>query len=77
MRRAVHDLGSPLSAIRVLLQVVRLTEDEPERKAELLDMMESQVDEMAVGLEALVQYLSPLEGCDPVRAGSAATHGED
>ena len=65
LRRIVHDLGSPLSAIRVLVEVLRLTEDDLQKKAELLDMMESQVAEMAIGLEALVQYLTPLEGGGP------------
>ena len=58
LRMAVHDLGSPLSAIRVLVEVLRLTDDDAARKIELLDMMESQVEEMAVGLEALRKYLT-------------------
>lgn len=59
LRLAVHDLGSPLSAIRVLLEVLRLTGDDAERKVELLNMMESQVEELAVGLEGMKKYITP------------------
>ena len=59
LRLAVHDLGSPLSAIRVLIEVLRLTGDDAARKVELLNMMESQVDELAVGVEALTKYFTP------------------
>ena len=59
LRLAVHDLGSPLSAIRVLVEVLRLSGDDAARKIELLDMMESQVEEMAVGIEALRKFITP------------------
>lgn len=59
LRLAVHDLGSPLSAIRVLVEVLRLTGEDAQRKVELLDMMESQVDELVVGLKGLTKYYTP------------------
>lgn len=77
LRLAVHDLGSPLSAFRVLVEVLRLTDGDAERKTELLNMMESQVDELAVGLEALMKYLTPVEGGGSVRVESAAIRLED
>ena len=77
LRLAVHDLGSPLSAFRVLVEVLRLTDGDAERKTELLNMMESQVDELAVGLEALMKYLTPVEGGGAVRVESAAIRLED
>ena len=61
LRQAVHVLGSPLAAIRLLVEVLRLTDDDAERKVELLEMMESQVDELAVGLEDLMRYVTPDE----------------
>ncbi len=77
LRQAVHVLGSPLAAIRVLVEVLRLTDDDAERKVELLEMMESQVDELAVGLSALTKYFTHVEDGGAVRAGSAATRLED
>lgn len=51
--QAVHDLRTPLSSLRVTLEVLRMTPSDPEAHAKLIGMMGRQVDLIADLLETL------------------------
>jgi len=58
---ALHDMGSPLSAMRVLLELLRLTGGKAESRVELIAMLDNQVTELAERVEALLKQLGPGE----------------
>jgi len=62
--RAVHDMRTPLSAMKTTLEVMRLTQGDPEKSAKLISMMERQATELAELMERLAKdpdsYRAPL-----------------
>ena len=61
LRRSLHDMGSPLSAMRVLLELLRLTGSCPGKRNELVGMLDLQVTDLAERLEGLLKELGPVD----------------
>jgi hypothetical protein len=57
LTKAVHDMRSPLSSMRVALEVMSVTGGDPERRVKLVEILNSNVDELAHQLEALMDAL--------------------
>ncbi len=50
---AVHDMRTPLSSLRVTLELLRMTSADPERQLKILEKVGSQIDTLAGLLETL------------------------
>ncbi len=50
---AVHDLGTPLSAMRTSLEILRLAGSDPETAAKMIGLLEAQIDAVATQIVAL------------------------
>ncbi len=61
LNRSLHEMGSPLSAMRVLLELMRVTGSCRNDREKLTGMLDSQVTEMAERLEALVKEFAPTD----------------
>lgn len=55
LTQALHDMGSPLSTLRVLLELLRLTGGSPQTREELIEMLNCQVTDLAERLGALMK----------------------
>lgn len=66
LANAVHDMRTPLSAMRVTLEVLRITTSDTEGSSKLVGMLDNQVNELAEMLEILVKnpgaYAAPSPG---------------
>jgi len=52
--KAVHDMKTPLSSMRVTLEILRMTSADAEAHGKLIVMLEKQVNELAEQLDTLV-----------------------
>jgi hypothetical protein len=62
LTRSIHDMRTPLSSMRVALEVMRVTGDDAEARRKLLGILNSNVDELAEMLEI---FLKELPGFGP------------
>jgi hypothetical protein len=51
--KAVHDMRTPLSSMRISLEVLRMTGADAQQRGKLIAMLDKQVDELAGLLEML------------------------
>lgn len=50
---AVHDLWTPLSAMRTSLEILRLAGSDPETAAKMIGLLEAQIDALSAQLVTL------------------------
>lgn len=55
VNKAVHDMRTPLSAMKTTLEVIRLSKDDPEKAAKLIAMLERQTNEISGLMNRLVE----------------------
>mgnify|MGYP003577100482 CR=1 FL=1 len=55
VNKAVHDMRTPLSAMKTTLEVMRLSKDDPEKAAKLIAMLERQTNEISGLMHRLVE----------------------
>ena len=61
LAETLHDMGSPLTAMRVLLEVLRRTDQNSASRNELIGLLDNQVTEMAGCLESLLKGLAATD----------------
>ena len=52
--KAVHDMRTPLSAMRTTIEILKLTSQDTGKSAKLIDLLEKQIDELSGQLTNLV-----------------------
>lgn len=52
--QAVHDIRTPLSAMKTSVAILKMISSDPEKSARLVQMMDKQVDDISEKLEKLV-----------------------
>jgi K+-sensing histidine kinase KdpD len=58
LRQALHDMGSPLSVMRILVELLRLTGSRPESRDELIEMLDNQVADLGKRVEGLLKEVA-------------------
>lgn len=53
--KSVHDMRSPLSCLRTTLEILRMTSGGAEPQTKLIGIMDTQIDELIVQLDTLLQ----------------------